>query len=106
MGFEIALDDFGTGFSSLTYLKKLPIDIIKIDRVFISECIEHTNDKETLKYLIELAHHLNMKVVAEGIETKEQLDLLTELNCDYAQGYYLGRPMPADQIVEALSKGD
>jgi diguanylate cyclase len=104
MGLSIALDDFGTGFSSLTYLKKLPIDIIKIDRLFISECIEKTSDEDTLKYIIDLAHHLKMRVVAEGIETQEQLDLLKSLNCDFAQGYHLGRPMTAEKVEEHIKK--
>jgi diguanylate cyclase (GGDEF)-like protein len=106
MGFEIALDDFGTGYSSLTYLKRLPIDVIKIDRAFISDCIEISNDKDTLQYIINLAHHLEMTVVAEGVETKEQLELLKSLGCDYAQGYYLGRPMPVDQLIKTINKSN
>ncbi|MFU8792905.1 MAG: putative bifunctional diguanylate cyclase/phosphodiesterase [Acholeplasmataceae bacterium] len=105
MGFEVALDDFGTGYSSLTYLKNLSIHTIKIDRQFITNCIETNNDKETLKYIIDLAHHLNMKVVAEGIENEHQLQLLKSLDCDYAQGYYLGRPMSADDLVKHIQKG-
>ena len=104
MGFNIALDDFGTGFSSLTYLKKLPINTIKIDRSFIKDCIEIDNDKKTLEYLIDLAHHLKMKVVAEGVETKEQLCLLKDLRCDFAQGYYLCKPLPVEDIEKFLKK--
>ena len=105
MGFEVALDDFGTGYSSLTYLKNLSIHTVKIDRQFISHCIEKNNDKETLKYIIDLSHHLKMKVVAEGIENAEQLALLKSLGCDYAQGYYLGRPMSAEDLIQHIQKG-
>lgn len=106
MGFEIALDDFGTGYSSLTYLKRLPIDVIKLDRTFIADCLEKDNDPATIKYIIDLAHHLKMTVVAEGIETQEQLDLLTSLGCDFAQGYHLDRPMSADALLNRYGKKD
>ena len=102
LGFTIALDDFGTGYSSLTYLQKLPIDIIKIDRGFISHIQKDTKEFHVLKYMIDLAHHLNMYVVAEGIEIEEQLNLVKSYKGNYAQGYYYAKPMPQDQLVKFL----
>lgn len=100
LGFEIALDDFGTGYSSLTYLQKLPIDIIKIDRSFISNIKPNTEEFHVLRYMIELAHHLNLKVVAEGIETIEQANMVKKYEVDFAQGYFFCRPMPQMRVLE------
>ncbi len=102
LGFTIALDDFGTGYSSLTYLQKLPIDIIKIDRDFISHIHKDTKEFHVLKYMIDLAHHLNMDVVAEGIEIVEQQDMVRKYKGNYAQGYYYAKPMPQDQLLKFL----
>ena len=102
LGFTIALDDFGTGYSSLTYLQRLPIDTIKIDRSFISNIKEDTEEFYVLKYMIDLAHHLKLNVVAEGIETKEQADMIKKYNVDYAQGYYFCKPMPQTRVIEYL----
>ncbi len=102
LGFTIALDDFGTGYSSLTYLQRLPIDTIKIDRSFISTIKENTEEFFVLKYMIDLAHHLKLSVVAEGIETIEQKDMVKKYNVDYAQGYYFCKPMPQERIIEVL----
>ena len=88
LGFTIALDDFGTGYSSLTYLQKLPIDVIKIDRDFTNHIKADTKEFHVLKYMIDLAHHLEMEVVAEGIEIVEQQDLVKSYKGDYAQRYY------------------
>ena len=96
MGVTIAIDDFGTGFSSLSYLSKLPVDTIKIDRSFV---IEMTNSPEGLSLvstIINLAHSLKLKVVAEGVETEIQSHLLRLLNCDFAQGYLFSKPIPRD----------
>ncbi|MDI6452736.1 putative bifunctional diguanylate cyclase/phosphodiesterase [Peloplasma aerotolerans] len=100
LGFTIALDDFGTGYSSLTYLQKLPIDTIKIDRSFISNIKEDTEEFYVLKYMIDLAHHLNLTVVAEGIETLEQANMVKKYNVDFAQGYYYCKPMPQMRVLE------
>jgi diguanylate cyclase (GGDEF)-like protein len=100
LGFTIALDDFGTGYSSLTYLQKLPIDTIKIDRSFISNIKEDTEEFFVLKYMIDLAHHLKLSVVAEGIETKEQADMVKKYEVDFAQGYYYCKPMPQERVIE------
>ncbi len=100
LGFHIALDDFGTGYSSLTYLQKLPIDIIKIDRSFISTIKPNTEEFYVLRYMIELAHHLNLQVVAEGIETIEQAQMIKKYEVDFAQGYFFCRPMPQMRVIE------
>jgi diguanylate cyclase (GGDEF)-like protein len=100
LGFTIALDDFGTGYSSLTYLQKLPIDAIKIDRTFISSIKEDTEEFYVLKYMIDLAHHLKLDVVAEGIETIEQAEMIKKYHVDYAQGYYYCKPMPQNRVIE------
>jgi EAL domain-containing protein (putative c-di-GMP-specific phosphodiesterase class I) len=98
MGISIAIDDFGTGFSSLSYLAKLPVDTLKIDRSFI---IDMTNGPEGLSLvstIISLAHSLRLNVVAEGVETEEQLRLLRLLGCDEMQGYLFSRPIPRDEF--------
>jgi diguanylate cyclase len=99
-GFRIALDDFGTGYSSLTYLQRLPIDTIKIDRTFISNIKENTKDFHVLRYMVELAHHLKLDVVAEGIETEEQIQMIKSYFVDYAQGYHFCKPMPQQRVIE------
>lgn len=106
LGFIIALDDFGTGYSSLTYLQKLPIDIIKIDRTFISNIKPNTEEFHVLRYMIELAHHLNLLVVAEGIETVEQANMVKKYDVDLAQGYFFCRPMPQLRVIEYLKETD
>ncbi|MFA5537000.1 MAG: EAL domain-containing protein [Bacillota bacterium] len=103
LGLTIALDDFGTGYSSLTYLKELPIDIIKIDRNFISGIGESAKEADILKYIIDLAHSLNLKVVAEGVETKEQVGFLRKNNCDMVQGFYFFRPETAEEVEKYFS---
>jgi len=102
MGFNIALDDFGTGYSSLTYLQKLPIDIIKIDRTFISNIHPDTEEFHVLKYMIDLAHHLKLVVVAEGIENLEQYNMMKKYYVDFAQGYYFCKPMPQNRVLEYM----
>ncbi|MDD3068030.1 MAG: EAL domain-containing protein [Acholeplasmataceae bacterium] len=104
LGFTIALDDFGTGYSSLTYLQKLPIDIVKIDRSFISSIFDHQADIFILKGMVDLAHHLEMEVVAEGIETKAQHDLMKKLSIDYGQGYYYSKPAKQSEIIEKFDQ--
>jgi diguanylate cyclase (GGDEF)-like protein/PAS domain S-box-containing protein len=101
-GVGIALDDFGTGFSSLGHLRRFPIDIIKIDRSFVQGIEHDPKDAAIAANLVSLAHALKLDVVAEGIETEGQLEKLRELGCDLAQGYLLGRPMPADALGELL----
>jgi len=98
LGSSIFVDDFGTGYSSLSYLSVLPLDILKIDRSFVSDITTSGHNLLIATATINLAHALGLKVVAEGIETKEQKDLLTILGCDKAQGYYFAKPMPLDVL--------
>jgi EAL domain-containing protein (putative c-di-GMP-specific phosphodiesterase class I) len=92
IGISIALDDFGTGYSSLSYLQNLPIDVIKIDRRFITETGQKQSGEAVLRCLIDLAHAIGIRVIAEGVETTAQLELLRRLGCDEVQGFLLGRP--------------
>lgn len=93
LGIKIAIDDFGTGYSSLNYLTYLPLDSLKIDKGFIDNITTINNDRILAQNIIKLAHDLNIKVVAEGVETKAQLDILTSINCDVIQGYYFSKPL-------------
>ena len=101
-GVRISLDDFGTGYSSLSYLKMFPIHKVKIDRSFIRDITENDNDKAIVSTIISMAQHLNMEVIAEGIETKAQLDILTEKDCEKIQGYYFSRPLSAIDVEEGF----
>jgi len=105
LGLKIALDDFGTGYSSLTYLKKLPIDCIKLDKSFIQSIEENNNDAHIIKFILQLSKSLNYGIVAEGIETKEQLKYLNKHNCECGQGFLMGRPVPIEDIMDMLNKG-
>lgn len=102
LGFHIALDDFGTGYSSLTYLEKLPIDILKIDRRFINNCSDDDYCSPILKFVINLAHSMQMIVVAEGIEDEKQFLLLKKLKADYVQGFYFSKPMVPEALDPSL----
>ncbi len=95
LGVVLSMDDFGTGYSSLSYLRHYPFDVLKIDRSFINDITTDPGDRELIHAAIVMAHGMNMKVVAEGIETEEQLALLRQLGCDYGQGWLLGKPLPA-----------
>ncbi|NMX62059.1 EAL domain-containing protein [Pseudomonas sp. WS 5059] len=103
-GLTLAMDDFGTGYSSLSYLKKFPIDIIKIDRSFIHEIPDNQDDMEITSAVIAMAHNLKLKVVAEGIETAEQLAFLRRHRCDVGQGYLFDRPIPGSELLEKLKR--
>ena len=103
MGVRIALDDFGTGYSSLNYLKNLPLDILKIDKTFIDNFREGEAEKEITRTIVTLAHILKLEVVAEGVETQEQFDYLRQIGCNKVQGYYVSRPIPAEEILTFLS---
>ena len=99
MGIEVAIDDFGTGYSSLSYLQHLPATILKIDRSFMQRLMEEARDRKLVQTMIGMAHDLGFRVVAEGIETGEVYRLLKNWNCDEAQGYWMARPMPAEDFV-------
>ncbi len=103
LGLKISIDDFGTGYSSMSYLKKLPIDTIKIDKSFVDEIDSDKNDYEITKAIIALSSSLGYSVVAEGIETQEQEDVLDELDCDKGQGYYFCKPLPAQNLLEFMA---
>ena len=102
LGIEIALDDFGTGYSSLAQLKRLPIHNVKMDQEFIKTMKKNSEEEVVVKSIIELAHTLGLKIIAEGIETKEQQEILLESKCDLGQGYYLGKPMNAESFQNML----
>ena len=99
MGINISIDDFGTGFSSLGSLKRLPIDALKIDQSFVREATTDPDDAALVMAIITLAHNLRLRVVAEGVETEDQLRFLQLLRCDEIQGYFFSRPLPAEQLV-------
>jgi diguanylate cyclase (GGDEF)-like protein len=107
MNINIALDDFGKGFSSLSYLKRLPIGTLKIDKSFIDDIETNFNDRVIVESVISMAHKLNLQVVAEGVEVEKQVELLREMSCDVIQGYYYSKPLSADKIggfLEEYSK--
>lgn len=104
IGLSISLDDFGTGYSSLSYLKYIPVDYLKIDRCFIKELEHNPQDVEIVKAIIGIAHSINLIVIAEGVETKEQAAILKSLNCDETQGYYFSKPLPATEFEKLLQR--
>ncbi len=102
-GFSVSLDDFGTGYSSLNILRKLPLDDIKIDKSFVDEITESKEARELIQKIIEIARNLGMGVVAEGVETENQLELLARMSCTYVQGYFISKPLPAYEAMEFVS---
>jgi len=102
MGVKISIDDFGTGYSSLAYLRRFPIDTLKIDIAFIREVTSNPQDAAITRTIIELAHSLSLRVVAEGVETQAQLAFLKEAGCDQIQGYLFSRPLPATALERLL----
>jgi EAL domain-containing protein (putative c-di-GMP-specific phosphodiesterase class I) len=102
LGVRIAVDDFGTGYSSLAYLSRFPVDVLKIDRSFVAGLGQRDQSRAIVASIVELGHALDLEVVAEGVETDEQLWLLREVGCDLAQGFLLARPQPADRVTELL----
>ena len=103
-GVHVAIDDFGTGYSSFSYLKKFPLDRLKIDRSFITDICDNPNDAAIVRTIIALGHNLNLKVVAEGVETREQLDMLKAMECDAYQGFLNSRPLPPAELADRLKK--
>ncbi len=102
IGVSIALDDFGTGYSSLNYLRKLPIDTVKIDKSFVDDIGKEFKDECIIEKIVELAHLLNIEVVAEGVENEEQFEFLKDIDCDMIQGYYFSKPKTFDEILDSI----
>jgi diguanylate cyclase (GGDEF)-like protein/PAS domain S-box-containing protein len=102
LGVKLAIDDFGTGYSSLSYLKRFPVDYVKIDQTFIRDLTPGSEDAAITRAIIVMAHSLELKVVAEGVETQDQLDFLKSQRCDEIQGYLISRPVPAEQFAQLL----
>lgn len=105
MGVTISLDDFGTGYSSLAYLKRFPLDAVKVDRSFVRDIVADSDDASITRAVITMAHHLKLKVVAEGVETAEQLAMLISHQCDVIQGYFFARPLSVAAMGELLASG-
>jgi diguanylate cyclase (GGDEF)-like protein len=103
MGVTLAIDDFGTGYSSMAHLRKLPVDEIKIDKSFVIGMEENENDAVIVRSIIDLAHNLSLRVVAEGVETKDTWITLCVLGCDHSQGLYMCKPLPSDALIEWLN---
>ena len=102
IGFKIALDDFGTGYSSLSYLRELPLDELKIDKAFVDE-VDGIRHAPLVESMVSIAQHLELWVVAEGVETEQQYEALKDMGCQYYQGYYFSKPISANDLIEKLS---
>ncbi|WP_455796667.1 EAL domain-containing protein [Clostridium butyricum] len=102
-GIQVSIDDFGTGYSSFNYIKTLPLDVLKIDKSLLRDMEKDERTKHIIKTIINLAHILNLSVTCEGVETKEQFQLLEKLNCDNIQGYYLSRPLKINDFKAFIS---
>ena len=98
MGIKVNIDDFGTGYSSLAYLKHFPIHTLKIDKSFVHNCTTSPSEAAIIRAIVTMAQALNIKVTVEGVETPEQMNLLTTLGCDYLQGYLISKPVSSEQI--------
>jgi len=102
LGFTIEIDDFGTGFSSMGFIDRVPADLLKIDMVFVKKMMSNKKIQGIIKTIIELANNLGMETIAEGVEAREQVEILTKLGCNYLQGYYFAKPMPLDDMINFL----
>ena len=103
---QVAIDDFGTGYSSLSYLQQMPFDAIKIDKSFIDKIGAGGNSNKICRTIISMAHELGKKAIAEGVETREQVDFLRQNGCDSVQGYFYSRPLPQEEFMEFVEKQD
>ncbi|MFA6055356.1 MAG: EAL domain-containing protein, partial [Thermodesulfovibrionales bacterium] len=103
IGCSVSIDDFGTGYSSLAYLKRFPVDNLKIDISFIREMVKDPDSASIVVAIINMAHTLNLKTIAEGVETEEQWNFLRLLRCDIAQGFYLSKPLPAEEVEKMFN---
>jgi EAL domain-containing protein (putative c-di-GMP-specific phosphodiesterase class I) len=102
LGVRLCIDDFGTGYSSLSYLRRFALDILKIDRSFVSDMLINSESLEIVKTILSLGSNLGMKVIAEGVETPEQASQLRSLGCEFAQGYFFSKPLDSAAVVRAL----
>ena len=105
MGVDLSIDDFGTGYSSLMYLKRLPANELKIDRGFVRDLEHDSDDAAIVSAIVALGQALDLRIVAEGVETGAQQDFLTKLGCASLQGYLLGHPMPAERFMQGIVRG-
>lgn len=101
-GIHVLMDDFGTGYSSISMIKDIPIDVLKIDKSLIDDSLTNHRGRTIIKMIIDLCHQFDITVTAEGVETKEQFDLLNSLGCDYIQGYYCAKPMALKEYIQVL----
>ena len=106
LGIRMSLDDFGTGYSSLSYLKRLPLDELKIDKSFVFDVLKDPHDALLVQTIINISNQFVLDTVAEGVETREQLDFLQRNGCKYYQGYYYSRPLPLDELKSFLLEHD
>jgi EAL domain-containing protein (putative c-di-GMP-specific phosphodiesterase class I) len=104
MGIRLSIDDFGTGYSSLSYLKRFPIDTLKIDQSFVRDITTDVDDNAIASTIIAMAHNLRLKVIAEGVETQEQIDILCEKDCDEVQGYFFSHPLSEENLCNLLAE--
>ena len=104
LGVKISIDDFGTGCTSLNYLKKFPVHIVKIDRSFVYDVTTNTYNAILTDAIISLAHKLHLKVVGEGVENQEQLDFLSAHGCDWVQGYYFSKPLTSEEFLKFVAQ--
>ena len=102
MGVHVAMDDFGTGYSSLQMLKDTPVDVVKIDRSFVAEIGSSEFHKTFISFVVSICHTVGIQVCLEGVETQEEFDLVKNMQLDYIQGYFFGRPMEKEKITEIL----
>lgn len=105
LGIKLSVDDFGTGYSSLGYLRRLPLDTIKIDRTFIREVTESEHDQAIARTIVGLGHNLGLRVIAEGVEERAQLETLRGFGCDLAQGYLFSKALPASEFSTLVRDG-
>jgi EAL domain-containing protein (putative c-di-GMP-specific phosphodiesterase class I) len=98
----LCIDDFGTGYSSLSYLHRFPMDVLKIDRSFVTDIDTGEKNQEIVNAIVQLAHHLNMETIAEGIETEAERTMLEQFNCDFGQGYWFSRPVDGASATDLL----